>query len=118
MRRPRGIAQSLTLEEFQEPLERTGMLVDYRMQIAARLEACGHGSQCEVRRVAVLDFVPRERRRDACVGRWAHRVCGGDSTVLGVLVVVDEHTLALLLPPLAAGELRCASFDFARERQR
>ncbi len=59
-----------------------------------------------------------ERRRDARVGRGPHRVGGCDRAILGVLVVVDEHAVALLLPPLAGGKTRCARFDFARERER
>ena len=94
------------------------MLVDLRVQVAELLEARGHGHQGEIRRVAVVNLVPGKRRRDACVGRWPYGVRGGDGTVLGVLVVIDEHTVALLLPPLAGGELRCTSLDFARERER
>ena len=46
-------------------------------------------------------LVPAQAARHARVGRRAHRVGGGDGAVAGVLVVVDEHAVALLLPPLA-----------------
>ena len=59
-----------------------------------------------------------KRRRHARVRRRAHRVRGSDGAVLRVLVVVDEHAVALLLPPLAGGELRRATLDLARQRQR
>ena len=81
-------------------------------------EARGHGSQREIRRVAITNLVPGERRRDTCIGRRPYRVRGGDGTILGVLVVIDEHTVALLLPPLAGGERRCAPLDFTRECER
>src|SRR5262249_34415326 len=68
--------------------------------------------------IAVSDFVPGERRRDTRVPGWAHRVRSGDGAVFGVLVVVDEHALPFLFPPLAGGDLRGTPFDFACQRER
>ena len=50
------------------------------------------------------ELVPGHGRRDPPVGLRAHRVGAGHRAVLGVLVVVEEHAVALLLPPLAGGE--------------
>src|SRR5262245_21959879 len=94
------------------------MLIDPRVQIAEFLEARGHRGQREIRRVAVSNFVPCERCRDARVWGWPHRIRRGDGAILGVLVVVDEHPVALLLPPLAGGERRRTFLDFTRERER
>ena len=60
----------------------------------------------------------RERRRHARVGQRAHRVGRAGRAVLGVLVVVEEHAVALLLPPLRGGERRRAPLDLARQRER
>ena len=68
--------------------------------------------------LAVRHLVPGERRRHARVGQRAHRVRRAGGAVLRVLVVVEEHAVALLLPPLRGGERRRAPLDLARERQR
>ena len=49
-------------------------------------------------------------------GRGPHRVRRRDRAVFGVLVEVDEHALAFLLPPAAGGQLGRASLDFPRHR--
>ena len=88
----------------------------WRSPIAAN--RAGIVAQREVGRIAVVDLVPGQRRRDARVGRRPHRVGAGDGAVLRVLVVVEEHAVALFLPPLAGGERRRAPLDLARKRQR
>src|SRR6185436_10010652 len=118
MRWPRCVAQALALKELEQTFDRARLSVDLRVPIAELAKARGHRSEREIRRIATLDLVPGERRRDACVRRGSYRVCGSDGAILGVLVVVDEHTVTLLLPPLAGGELRCASLDLTRERKR
>ena len=60
----------------------------------------------------------RERARHARVGGRADRVAGGDGAVARVLVVVDEHAVALLLPPLARREVGRAALDLARQGER
>ena len=58
----------------------------------------------------VGDLVPGERRRDARIGPRPDRVRGGDRAVFGVLVVVQEHALTFLFPPLARRATRaCAA---------
>ena len=49
----------------------------------------------------VGDLVPGQRHRDPRVGRRPDGVGRRHRPVLGVLVVVEEHAVALLLPPLA-----------------
>ena len=88
------------------------------MRVADRLPALRHRPQREVGGVAVVEFLPAHRRRDARVGLRPHRVGRADGAVLRVLVVVDEDAAALLLPPRAGGEARRAALDVARQRQR
>ena len=88
------------------------------MAIADRPEALRHGREREVGGVCCVHLVPRERRRYARVRGRPHRIGRSDGAVLGVLVVIDEHAVALFLPPLAGGELRGAPLDLARQRQR
>ena len=94
------------------------MVIDRRVPIADGGEARRHGAQREVLRRAREQLVPGDRRGDARVGLRAHRVGAGDGAILGVLVVVEEDAVALLLPPLAGGELGRAPLDLARQRQR
>ena len=59
----------------------------------------------------------RERRRDPRVRERPDRVRRGDRPVLRVLVVVEEHAVALLLPPLRGGDRRRPPLDVARDRE-
>ena len=89
------------------------------MPVADAREARRHRAQREIGRIGVGDLAPVERR-----AKRARRACGrigvraGHGAVLGILVVVDEHAVPLLLPPLARGERRHAPLDLAGERQR
>src|SRR5207302_445327 len=56
-------------------------------------------------------------RADARLGYRSDRVGARDGAILGVLVVVEEHAMAFLLPPLARGDLGRAPLDLARQRQ-
>ena len=66
---------------------------------------------------ALVDLIPGERCRNSRIRSRSHGVRGSDGAILRVLVVVDEHAVALFLPPLAGGEIRHALLDFARERE-
>ena len=81
----------------------------------SRANRAGIVAQREVGGVAVVDLVPRQRRRHARVRRRPHRVGARDRAVLGVLVVVEEDAVALLLPPFARRETGRAPLDLARE---
>ena len=81
-------------------------------------QARGDGVEAQVAGLDVGDLVPVERAGDARVRRRAHRVAGGDRAVARVLVVVDEHAVALLLPPLARRQVGRPALDLARQRQR
>ena len=94
---------------------------------AASMPACGSPIAAkragtvrtrEVGRLAVGHLVPGERRRHARVGQRPHRVGRAGRAVLGVLVVVEEHAVALLLPPLRGRERGRAALDLARQRER
>ena len=88
------------------------------MAVADLGETLRHRPEGEVRRVAVVHFIPGERRGYAGVGRRAHRVGRRHGPVLRILVVIHKDALALLLPPLAGGEPVAAAFHLARERER
>ena len=60
----------------------------------------------------------RKRARDAGVRHRADRIGRGHRAVAGVLVVVDEHAVALLLPPLGGGKVGHPPLDLAGECQR
>src|SRR5437588_10664193 len=94
------------------------MAVDVGVPVADRGEARGHRAQRELLGRALGELVPGDRRRDARVDGRPYRVRARDGAVLRVLVVVDEDAVALLLPPLARRERRCAPLDLAREGQR
>ena len=51
-------------------------------------------------------------------GGGAHRIGARDRAVLRVLVVVEEHAVALFLPPLAGRQAGRAPLDLAREGER
>ena len=84
----------------------------------ALAQARGHRVDAQVAGLDAGDLVPVQRAGHARVRGRAHRVAGGHRSVAGVLVVVDEHAVALLLPPLARREVGSATLDLARERQR
>ena len=73
--------------------------------------------QGEVAELGVGHLVPGQRRGDRGVGHRPHRVGGRHGAVLGVLVVVDEDAVALLLPPLAGGDVGRAPLDLAGHGQ-
>ena len=66
-----------------------------------RAIACRHRREREVARLAGVDLVPRQGSGYARVRGRPHRIRGGYRPVLRVLVIVDEHAMALFLPPLA-----------------
>src|SRR5205807_6816525 len=120
-RRRRRRAQPFTLvprRQLEQALQRPGSPVYPLMAIGQLREALGHGGEREIGRVDARHLVPVERRRDPRLGRRPHRVGGGHGAVLGVLVVVHEHAVALFLPPLARRERGGAALHVARQRQR
>jgi hypothetical protein len=120
VRRPRRVAQAPGLVAVGERVQRVeppSVLVDVGGRIAERPQPLGHGVEPQLARVDVGHLVPGDRARDARIGRRAHRVGRGDRAVARVLVVVDEHAVALLLPPLARRERR-APLDLAGQGQR
>src|SRR5262245_58089667 len=94
------------------------MLIDVGVSIAHRRKPRWHRRQREVAWLAGVDLVPGQRRRDARVRLGPYRVGGRDGAILRVLVVVEEHAVALFFPPLARGEVGGTAFDLAREGKR
>src|SRR5256885_1328870 len=119
--RPWRVALPLTLlprRQLQEPVEGARFRVDVGMTVADLRETFRHRAESEVFWIGAIDFVPAQWRRNARVRRRPDRVRRRHGTVLGVLVVVHEHTLPLFFPPLAGRELRCAPFHFPSQGQR
>src|SRR5689334_6349927 len=93
------------------------MLVNIGVSITDPRESLWHRRQGDGVRVAVANLVPRQRRRHARVRLWPYRVGARNRTILGVLVVIEEHAVALFFPPLARRKTWRASLHLARKRQ-
>ena len=107
--RPGRVAETCRLvfrRELEQLFERTWRGVHACVRIAELREALGNREHGEIGRVAVGDLMPVKRRGHAGVGNRAHGIGGAGRAVLGVLVVVEEHAVTLLLPPLRAGQRR------------
>ena len=119
--RPRGVAQALGLvagAELEQPVERADGVVDAGAGVATLAEQRRHGRQREVLRDDLGHLVPAQRERHPGVGERPDRVGGRHGPVLRVLVVVEEHPVALLLPPLGGRDRGRTPLDVARERER
>src|SRR4051812_22775616 len=93
------------------------MPIDAGMTIADLTEAGRHRRQGEVLRLAVINFVPGQRRRYASIALRPDRIGAGDRAILCVLVVVEKDAVPFFLPPLACRKRRRAALHFARERE-
>src|SRR5262249_4162155 len=76
-----------------------------------------NGEHSEVTWIAVGDFMPVERRGYTRVFEWPNGICRAGRTILGVLVVVKEHTMTFLLPPLRTRQSGNAALDGTRQRE-
>src|SRR5918995_7441110 len=83
------------------------MLIYSLVAVAGLPKACRHRCQGEVVRLAAVYLIPAERCRDSCVRLWPDRVSRSHGSILGVLVVVHENSVAFLLPPFAGRNSRC-----------
>lgn len=116
MRWPGSIAEAFGFVpggKFEEGLERSGGGVHGSMRITDFCKAAGHGEHREVGGIAIRDFVPGERCGNARVRDGAHRVGGSRSPVLGVLVVIEENTVAFFFPPFGGGQCGQTALDCA-----
>src|SRR2546425_13365895 len=87
------------------------------MDITQSGEPLRRGLQRERCMVASGDLVPGQGHGYPRIRHRAHRPGRGYGAVLGVLVVVDEHAVALFLPPGAGGDIRGPALDFTGEGQ-
>src|SRR5690606_21173451 len=102
VRRPGRVAEAgglVLVGEGEEALQRARGPVDALPRVALLGDAARDGVDGERGGVAARHLVPAQGGGHARVGGGPHRVGGRDGAVLGVLVVVEEHPLALLLPP-------------------
>ena len=104
------------LGQLKQLLQGPDVVVHQLPRITEFGEPGGHGVDGERLRPAAGHLVPSQRRGHPRIGRRPHRVRRRHGAVLGVLIEVDEHALALLLPPVAGGQSRCAPFDLAGDR--
>ena len=122
MRRPRRVAAEtlglMALGQLQQSAQAAGTLVEARCQIAPFGKPARHRTNREVGGVASGHLVPAQGSGYARLRQRAHRVGGGHRAILGVLVVVQEHPFALLLPPLAGRPAGRAPLHLAGHRQR
>ena len=122
VRRPRRVAEAALLvatREVVQLVERAGLA--RRCRPPGRRPCAGAPGTVSMRRSPGSTSGTSshsQRARHARVGRRAHRVAGRDGAVARVLVVVDEHAVALLLPPLARRQVGRAPLDLARQRER
>ena len=116
--RRRYSGRLLTRRELEQRLQRANGLVDAFGRIADSGKPCRHRVDGECAGLTVRHLGPAQRRRHPCVRTWSDRVRRRGRMVLGVLVVVDEHAVALFFPPLAGGNLGRTSFDFAGQGDR
>ena len=120
VRRPRRVAHALRLVRARAPAARPASRRRRRSRRRRHraLVEPGHGRQREVLGHDVGDLVPAQRERDPRVGERPDGIGRGHRPVLRVLVVVEEHAVALLLPPLRGRDRGRPALDVARQRER
>src|SRR5207249_767931 len=121
MWRPRRIAESgrfVCGGQLEQFIERSRSSIDTRRRVASLRETRRRGNQRERRWIAAGDLIPFERHRDTRVGCRPDGPGRRYRTVLGVLIVVEEHAVAFFLPPLACRLIGRAPFHLARKGQR
>src|SRR5437867_6968135 len=114
MRRPGRVAETRRLvfcRELEQPFQRTWLGVDAGLRIAELREALRNREYGEVGWVAVGHLMPAKRRGHPGVGGRAHGIRRARSAILRVLVVVEEDSVTLFLPPLRSGQRGRAPFD-------
>src|ERR1700739_2497780 len=107
MRRPGRVAQArgfVSCRELQQALERTWRSGYIRVRIADFYETFWNREHRKICWLAVRDLAPVKRGGDTSIGERAHGICRARGSVLGVLVVVEEHAVPLLFPPFRGGE--------------
>ena len=92
--------------------------VDAGTRVTLLAQSARHRLNGQVGRFDVGHLVPFQGAGDPGIGDRAHRVGAGHGAVPGVLVVVDEHPVTFLLPPLAGGQGGGAPLDLAGQCQR
>ena len=124
VRRPGRIAQTFCLisrREFQQPFQRARFSVNPGVWITDLSESLRDRENVEVGRITVRNLVPAKRHGDSSVRQRPHRIGRARCAILRVLVVVEEHAVAFLLPPFElarAGARRSISRDKVRAARR
>ena len=121
VRRVRRLSLSLarlTLGKLEGRLERAHVVVDLCAGVAEAPEPLGDGPQRERLGLHARHLVPLQRRRHPRIRHRTDAVRGGDRPIASVLVVVEEDTVTLFLPPLRRRDVGEAALDLASERER
>ena len=108
VRRPWGVALAfdlVALHQLEERLERDAPCDRCPLRGRRSGEALRDGLTVNSSS-SVGQLVPGHRRADRARREWPHRVDRGHRLVLRVLVVVEEHAVPFLLPPLAGRHRR------------
>src|SRR5215472_10602432 len=102
--------------EGQQRFQRADRLVHALPRIADLGEPGRHRVDGERLRLAASNLGPGQRRGHPRVAGGADRIRRRHRAVLGVLVVVNEHAMQLLLPPLRGGQLGRPPLDLPGQR--
>ena len=81
-------------------------------------EAFRNSEQREIGWIALGNFLPMKWCRHPCIGEWTYGIGGARCPVFCILVVVEEHAMTFLFPPLRTRQLRYTTLDLARQRHR
>ena len=120
VRGPGRVAQALgfvTRGQLEQAVQPADGLIDAFRRIAIAGESIRDRPDRPGGGVHLGDLVPPQRQGGPGIRSRADRVRGGHRPVLRVLVVVEEHAVALLLPPLARRKVGDALFHVAGEGQ-
>src|SRR5215469_11710445 len=104
--------------EFKQLLKRTCCSIHVRVRITNLCESLGHGEDSEVGGIAIGNFAPIKRRRYPRIRKRPYGIRGAGSSVLRILVVIEEDSVPLFLPPFRCGQGWHALFYGTRQRHR
>src|ERR1700692_997564 len=88
------------------------------MRITEICESFWHCEHSKIRWIGVRHFTPLKWRRDASIRQRTYRIGRGRGPILRILVVIEEDTVPLFLPPLRTRQSGYAPLDCTRQGKR
>src|ERR1700728_3601171 len=88
------------------------------MRIANFRETLGHRQYGKVGWLAVRYLVPMEGRGYSSIRNRAHGIGGAGRSILGVLIIIQEHPMTLFLSPFRSCQGGHTTLDFTRKSKR